>query len=239
MKKKAVLLCLLLCIALAACGAKEKTAISEEQALSAIRKYCYISNPDLEGVANAGDYPVYWDISSGDEQEIVVLFRSYTGAQIRYHIDRHSGDTYVTEFVPGVTAEEERTEESFNVRDYFSDDVPSDQTLSVTGTWQTASMGYADGGTMEPEYYVRFTETDIIYGHMKGGEFVSDHSDKIIRLEETAAGGTRVQAESSNGVQYTYQTCESDSNVLEYYETWQEEDFPEMYRGGASLNRCG
>ncbi len=93
--------------------------ISDEQALSAIESYCYAENPDLEGIVNAGEYTVYWEIASSDGQEIVVLFRSYTGAQIRYYIDRASGETYVTEFVPGIFSEEERTDESFNVRDYL------------------------------------------------------------------------------------------------------------------------
>ena len=107
----------------------------------------------------------------------------------------------------------------------------------LTGTWQTASVGYEADGTMQPEYYVCFTDTEILYGHMKDGAFVLDHSDRIVRFEKTAAGGYRVQAEASNGVQYTYQTCESDDAVLEYYETWQEEAFAETYRGGASLSR--
>ncbi len=34
------------------------------------------------------------------------------------------------------------------------------------------------------------------------------------------------------------QTSESDENVLEYYETWNEEEFPDTYSGGASLSRC-
>jgi hypothetical protein len=110
--------------------------------------------------------------------------------------------------------------------------------LSIPGTWQTASMGYADDGTMQPEYFVRFTKSEILYGHLKDGQFVLDYSDNICSLEETANGGTRVQAEAANGVQYTFQTSESDNAVLEYYETWQEEDFAEMYRGGASLSRC-
>lgn len=97
----------------------EEQVITEEQALDAIKSYCYIGNPDLESIVSAGQYPVYWDISSSDENEIVVLFRSYTGAQNRYYIDRNTGDTYVTEFVPGITSEEARTDESFNVRDYF------------------------------------------------------------------------------------------------------------------------
>ncbi len=114
--------------------------------------------------------------------------------------------------------------------------ITGSELLSIPGTWQTASMGYADDGTMQPEYYVRFTSSDIFYGHLKDGQFVLDHSDIIVSLEEVAAGMLRVQAKAPSGVQYTYQTCRSDETVLEYYETWQEEDFPQMYRGGASLS---
>lgn len=93
--------------------------LSDEQAISAIRNYCIHINPNLEEIVNAGEYSVCWELASSDEQQIVVLFRSYTGAQLRYYIDRTSGETYVTEFVPGVTPEEERTDESFNVRAFF------------------------------------------------------------------------------------------------------------------------
>ena len=89
--------------------------ITEEQAILAIRNYCVSNNPDLENIMNEGEYPVYWEVLSSDDNEIVVLFRSYTGAQNRYYINRHTGDTYVTEFVPGIMDEEERTDEQFNV----------------------------------------------------------------------------------------------------------------------------
>ncbi len=92
--------------------------LSDELALSAIRNYCYSSNPDLEGIVKDGEYPVSWEIVSEDERQVVVLFRSYTGAEVRYYIDRATGDTYVTEFVPGITPAEERTEESLNVWEY-------------------------------------------------------------------------------------------------------------------------
>ena len=61
-----------------------------------------------------GEYPSYWEALSSDGNEIVVLFRSYTGAQIRYYIDPVSGEATVTELVPGVTDEEQRTGESLN-----------------------------------------------------------------------------------------------------------------------------
>ena len=82
-----------------------------------IQNYCLRENPDLESIVNAGEYQTYWEIESSDAQQIVVLFRSYTGALVRYYIERATGYTYVTEFVPGVTQEEQRTEESFNIWD--------------------------------------------------------------------------------------------------------------------------
>jgi hypothetical protein len=93
--------------------------ITDDQALAAIQNYCRLNNPDLEKVENAGEYQVYWEIVSSDAKEIVVLFRSYTGAQIRYYIDPVSGDTTVTEFVPGISSAEERTDESLNVWEYI------------------------------------------------------------------------------------------------------------------------
>ena len=91
--------------------------MEDELALSIIQNYCLTQNPDLQEIVDAGEYQTYWEIESSDEQQVVILFRSYTGALVRYYIDRATGDTYVTEFVPGITAEEQRTEESFNLWD--------------------------------------------------------------------------------------------------------------------------
>lgn len=93
--------------------------ITDDQALNAIKKYCFEKNPDLEGMVNSGEYEIYWNVESSSETEIVVLYRSYTGAQVRYYINPTSGDTYETEFMPGISSEEERTEETFNVKDYI------------------------------------------------------------------------------------------------------------------------
>lgn len=97
-------------------NASEK--ITEDQALASIQNYCLSINPDLENIMNEGQYPVYFEVVSANEEEIVILFRSYTGAQNRYYIDRITGDTYVTEFVPGITDDEVRTDEQFNLKDY-------------------------------------------------------------------------------------------------------------------------
>ena len=95
----------------------EGMPVEDELALSIIQNYCLTQNPDLQQIVDAGEYQVSWEIESSNEQQVVILYRSYTGALVRYYIDRATGDTYVTEFVPGITAEEQRTEESFNLWD--------------------------------------------------------------------------------------------------------------------------
>ena len=95
-----------------------ESRISDEEALSAVRSYCFASEPGLEELAKNSEYPIYWDIFSSGENEVVIVFRSYTGAQNRYYIDRTTGETYVTEFIPGVSSEEKRTGESFNAKEY-------------------------------------------------------------------------------------------------------------------------
>ena len=94
--------------------------MSDEQALSAVKRYCLISNPDLESMVSSGEYPISRQVSESREDQIVVLFRSYTGAEVRYYIDPVSGDTYATEFVSGITPDEQRTDESINMWDYLN-----------------------------------------------------------------------------------------------------------------------
>ena len=94
-------------------------AISQEQALEAIKNYCVITNPDLAEMVDSDEYTIYWDVTTNEAGEIVVLYRSYTAAEIRYYINPASGETYVTERVPGIIDEEQRTDESFNVKDYM------------------------------------------------------------------------------------------------------------------------
>ncbi len=94
--------------------------LSENQALDAIKNYCFIKNPELESMVDSDEYSIYWDVTTNDANEIVVLYRAYTGAQIRYYIDPVSGEAYVTELVPGIIDDEQRTEETLNVRDYLT-----------------------------------------------------------------------------------------------------------------------
>lgn len=135
-------------------------------------------------------------------------------------------DSFILEEEP-VTAEEEPVMEEL-----------SNNPLTPSGTWQTASMHFGDDGSVEPEHYVQFTASNILYGHLEDGEFVDDYTDEISSIEEAPTGGVRIQAEASTGGHYTYQTALEDTATLEYFETWTEEEFDDSYRGGASLSKC-
>ena len=115
-------LALAIVFGLAACGKKSEPAsdaITGEQALAAVKKYCMSENPNLEAMVNSGEYTIEWKVESENEKQIVVLYRSYTAAQVRYYIDPVSGYTYITEFMPGITEEEETKDETFNIKDYM------------------------------------------------------------------------------------------------------------------------
>ena len=99
--------------------ASDSGVITDEAAVSAVQKYCYAQNPDLEEMVKSGEYPIYWDISDSNEKEAVVVYKSYTGCLNHYYVNRDTGETYVTEYVPGIMEEEQKTDESFNIRDYM------------------------------------------------------------------------------------------------------------------------
>lgn len=230
-------------------------SITSDQALEAIKNYCVKQQPDLADMANSDDYTIYWEVESSDADKIVVLYRSYTGAQVRYYVDPKTGDVYVTEFMSGITEEEERTEETFNVKEYMEENSSSqgnneakdsesvkntgnekNNASVIDGTWQSASIVDVDG-VAQAEFTIQFTDKAINYGHLNDSEFVLEYSDEISTFEEIENNRYRVQAKNSNGVQYTYQTSETDSNVMEYFETWNEAEFADTYRGGASISR--
>ena len=95
-------------------------ALTEDQALEAIKNYCFTNNPSLKNMVDSGEHTIYWNVTTNAANEIVVLYRSYTAAEMRYYIDPISGETYVTELVPGIIDEEQRTEESFNARNFLA-----------------------------------------------------------------------------------------------------------------------
>ena len=117
-------------IILSACGGgktkgtadNEKSKLTEEQAYDAVINYNKTIGSGYDEEVNSEGYLEYWDVSTNENGEIVVLYRSYTGAQIRYYVNSITGDTYVTELVPGIIDEEQKTDETFNARDYLTAD---------------------------------------------------------------------------------------------------------------------
>ena len=116
-------------------------------------------------------------------------------------------------------------------------DVAANGDIAVPGTWQSASVAEKDGKT-EPEFYVRFTRSEIQYGHMNEGEFVNDRSDKISRIDRNIEGYYLIQAESAKTGKYTFKTSKDDTGIMEYYTTWDENEFADNYVGGSSISKC-
>nr|WP_155959568.1 hypothetical protein [[Eubacterium] cellulosolvens] len=99
--------------------ASETRILTEEQAYEAV-----INHNRITGSGNAGEHNTvgaveYWNTSTNEDGIIVVLYRSFTGAVIRYYVNPVTGETYVTEWVYGIVDEETRTGETFNAWDYF------------------------------------------------------------------------------------------------------------------------
>ncbi len=91
-------------------------AITQDQAMDAVLNYFKADFPDYEIDSEHGEY---WEVVPGDNGEIKVIHKYYTGAFNFYYVDPATGETYVTELVPGIIDEEQKTGETFNVNDYL------------------------------------------------------------------------------------------------------------------------
>ena len=151
-----------------------------------------------------------------------------TESQTETSEETTTAETSETETETEKETETETTTEASETSEETSDAV------TVPGTWQTVSIGAADDAGA-PVHYVQFAAKEINYGKMKGGKFELEYSDKISRIEEISKGRFLVQAESSRGTQYTYRTAETDSDVMEYYASWNEDEFADTYSAGESL----
>ena len=140
------------------------------------------------------------------------------------------------------TAVENGSAESTVVNDNAAENTVTEDETSVEctfpdGTWETVSNGFVYNGEAQPEYYVQFTKDKINYGHMKDGSFELEYSDDISELSTVSGGAYKILAETADGAQYTYQSSESDTDTLEYYETWDENEYGDTYSGSASFVR--
>ena len=92
--------------------------ISEEMAYDGIYNYCHSTydwsiaedNPDI----------MYLKMGEETETEYQVVFRSYTGAFVYFYVDKSSGATRLTEYVPNLDIEEEAG--TINLYDYLESD---------------------------------------------------------------------------------------------------------------------
>ena len=54
------------------------SVLTEEQALEAVQKYYATIDPEIMNELSSEDYPTYFDVSTNENGEIVVIFRAYT-----------------------------------------------------------------------------------------------------------------------------------------------------------------
>lgn len=216
---------------------EENGNLTREQALAAVKNYCYSVQPNIEKLDKSDKYDVYFEVESYSDDEIVVLFTANTGEEVRFYVDPVSGDANITAFIPGVSTQEEPSDEIIHLKKYLDGPVELTGSVSLDGMWATASMVPDENGDVQPEWYVEFEGYAINYGHMEEDKFVVDHSDDVQCQMSDSDGNLFVQAENADGIQYTYRVSEDDKDVLEYYETWNEDEYADTYSGSASLSR--
>lgn len=96
----------------------ETKPLTDEEALSAFTNYLYFKVKNLQAILDEGKYPCTWGIASSSKNKVMIMYKSHTGALLRYHIDRNSGKTYVTSYSVESNSYY-RTKETLNVRDYI------------------------------------------------------------------------------------------------------------------------
>lgn len=93
--------------------------LTDEEAMTGFTNYLYFKIKNLQKILDEDKIPCTWGIASSDKNEIMIMFRSNTGALLRYHINRKTGKTYVTQYTVE-TNSFYRTRETLNVREYIN-----------------------------------------------------------------------------------------------------------------------
>lgn len=93
-----------------------KNHITEETAFEGVYNYCH----SAYDWSIAEDYPdiMYLEMGEETETEYQVIFRSYTGSFVYFHVDKSSGITRLTEYVPILGIEEDAG--TINLYDYLT-----------------------------------------------------------------------------------------------------------------------
>ena len=92
--------------------------MTEQQAYDAVVNYCYEQMPMLYDMSPDEYY--YWIERESTDTEYVIAFRSYTGAFLYYYVNKQTGNTRETEYVPGIVDEETPTGVTFNAWNYIN-----------------------------------------------------------------------------------------------------------------------
>lgn len=82
-----------------------ENGITKEMAYEGVNKYCH-SEYDWS-VAKENPSIMYVAMGDETESEYKVIFRSYTGAFVYFYVDKSTGTTRMTEYVPTLVAENE------------------------------------------------------------------------------------------------------------------------------------
>jgi hypothetical protein len=121
MKKLFFVMALAMFVTLHGCGTEapkpsEDASITEETAYEGVYNYCRSAydwsiaeeNPDI----------MYLEMGEETETEYQVIFRSYTGTFVYFHVDKSSGTARLTECVPSLGIEEDAG--SIDLYDYLA-----------------------------------------------------------------------------------------------------------------------
>ncbi|MBR1803542.1 MAG: hypothetical protein IJ775_01365 [Muribaculaceae bacterium] len=92
-----------------------QTQITAEMAYTGVNNYCHRNYDWSPAEANPDIMRVEMDGESATEYRVV--FRSYTGALVYFHVDKSSGTTRMVDHVPSLGVEEEAG--TINLLDYL------------------------------------------------------------------------------------------------------------------------
>ena len=119
-----------MCLALYGCAANNiadssdtsdsasQNNISEEMAFEGVSNYCH-SEYDWSAAEENSDI-MYVEMGEETETEYQVIFRSYTGSFVYFYVDKSSGATRLTEYVPILDIEESAG--TIDLYDYLEQD---------------------------------------------------------------------------------------------------------------------
>ena len=97
-------------------GETSESGITEEMAFEGVDNYCHEAFD--WSVAEERPGSMYLEMGEESETEYQLTFRSYTGALTYFYVDKSTGETRMTEYVPALDAENEAG--SFSLYDYLN-----------------------------------------------------------------------------------------------------------------------